>query len=153
MSLADEMQLNEYAAVQHRMNMEPMLANGGLGLGPSLMMPMDMVPDGTMTMDPQMGGGDHFATLSQTTAMGPGGMPGDYGGMSGGSILTEFTKRRNWSQRILEELQDFLHILTPEGKIVYASTSCQALTGFGPTDLMNKLITDYIHPDDAALWV
>src|ERR1700722_15781756 len=33
-----------------------------------------------------------------------------------GSTLAEFTRRRNWSQRIVEELEDFLHILTPDGR-------------------------------------
>lgn len=151
MSLADEMQMNQYA-IAHRMSMDSMIANGGLALGPQLMIPMDMVGDGPMHMDPQMGG-DHFAALAQGAPMAAGGIPGDYGTMSSGSILTEFTKRRNWSQRILEELQDFLHILTPTGKIVYASPSCQTLTGFDPSDLINKVITEYIHQDDSALWV
>ena len=46
------------------------------------------------------------------------------------STLTEFTKRRNWSQRIIEELKDFLHILTPDGRILYVSPSCKAMTGY-----------------------
>src|SRR5450432_3994389 len=47
---------------------------------------------------------------------GAGPLPTDFGAqstLSGGSTLTEFTKRRNWPQRVVEELKDFLHILTP----------------------------------------
>lgn len=44
------------------------------------------------------------------------------------STLTDFTKRRNWSQRVIEELKDFLHILTPDGRILYVSPSCKSIT-------------------------
>jgi PAS domain S-box-containing protein len=80
-------------------------------------------------------------------------MMNEYGNIGGGSTLTEFTKRRNWSQRILEELQDFLHILTPTGKVVYASQSSKMLTGFGVEELIGKFITDFIHEDDSTLFV
>lgn len=89
-----------------------------------------------------------MATASPLTAM-----PEQYPALGGGSTLTEFTKRRNWSQRILEELQDFLHVLSPAGKIVYASPSSRALTGYSPDELMNKFITNFIHDDDSAQYV
>ncbi|KAK7178000.1 cutinase palindrome-binding protein [Paraphaeosphaeria sporulosa] len=70
-----------------------------------------------------------------------------------GSALTEFTKRRNWSQRVLQELRDFLHILTPHGCILYASASCKALTGWEPQQLLGRLIGDFIHPDHSGIFV
>lgn len=73
------------------------------------------------------------------------------GGSSSSSALTEFTKRRNWSQRIIEELQDFLHILTPNGKIRYASPTCKSMTGYSPDELVGRMITDFIHADDSHL--
>lgn len=139
-----------------------MVANGNLQAlmehNPMMMaMGMGGVENG-MSLDPQLCSGDQYGAMVATAPMS--GMPGEYPSMSGGgsggstgSILTEFTKRRNWSQRILEELQDFLHILTPTGKIVYASESCKALTGFAVEDLLGKFIMDYLHEDDSGLYV
>ncbi|EHK96262.1 putative Cutinase gene palindrome-binding protein [Glarea lozoyensis 74030] len=70
-----------------------------------------------------------------------------------GSTLTEFTKRRNWSQKVVEELKDFLHILTPDGRILYLSPSVKALTGYDPDDLVGKFIVDFIHQDDSGIFV
>jgi PAS domain S-box-containing protein len=69
------------------------------------------------------------------------------------STLTEFTKRRNWSQRIIEELKDFLHILTPDGRILYVSPSCKAITGYEPHSLVGKFIGEYVHPDDSGIFM
>jgi PAS domain S-box-containing protein len=73
--------------------------------------------------------------------------------VSGGSTLTEFTKRRNWSQRVVEELKDFLHILTPDGRIIYLSPSGEPLTGYSREELVGKFIVDFIHPDDSGIFV
>lgn len=69
------------------------------------------------------------------------------------STLTEFTKRRNWSQRIIEELKDFLHILTPDGRILYVSPSCKTITGYEPHTLIGKFIGEYVHPDDSGIFM
>lgn len=69
------------------------------------------------------------------------------------STLTEFTKRRNWSQRIIEELKDFLHILTPDGRILYVSPSCKHITGHDPHTLIGKFIGEYVHPDDSGIFM
>lgn len=75
------------------------------------------------------------------------------GSGNSGSTLTDFTKRRNWSQRVLEELRDFLHILTPEGRILYCSPSTRELTGWEPVELVGKFINDFIHPDDSGIFI
>jgi len=95
-------------------------------------------------------------TAMATTGAGAGPLPTGFGAPSlnpSGSTLTEFTKRRNWSQRVLEELRDLLHILTPDGRILYVSTSCRALTGWEPEHLVGRFINDFIHPDDIGLFV
>lgn len=69
------------------------------------------------------------------------------------STLTEFTKRRNWSQRIIEELKDFLHILTPDGRILYASPSGKGITGHDPQTLIGKFIGEFVHPDDSGIFM
>jgi PAS domain S-box-containing protein len=109
---------------------------------------------------PPVGANDAFALTTQdATAMGgpgAGPLPTDYQpqvGASTGSTLTEFTKRRNWTQRVLEEMRDFLHILTPDGRILYASPSCKALTGWEPSQLVHRYVNEFIHPEDSAIFV
>ncbi len=102
------------------------------------------------------GSNESMANGSQMTGAGAGPLPTGYGaqsGFSGGSTLTEFTKRRNWSQRVLEELKDFLHILTPDGRILYVSPSSRSLTGYISDELIGKFLVDYIHPDDSAIFL
>jgi PAS domain S-box-containing protein len=87
---------------------------------------------------------------------GAGPLPTGFGtqtNVNGGSTLTDFTKRRNWSQRVLEELKDFLHILTPDGRILYVSPSGKHLTGYNQEELNGKFIVDFIHPDDSGIFV
>ncbi|KAL8778553.1 MAG: hypothetical protein Q9203_001902 [Teloschistes exilis] len=99
---------------------------------------------------------DVGTAANPVTGAGAGPLPtgfGSQGAGSGGSTLTDFTKRRNWSQRVLEELKDFLHILTPVGKILYVSPSVKQLTGYNAEDLNGKPIVDFIHPDDSAIFV
>ncbi|KAF2454606.1 hypothetical protein BDY21DRAFT_290777 [Lineolata rhizophorae] len=88
--------------------------------------------------------------------VGAGPLPTGFGmptSSSTGSTLTEFTKRRNWSQRVLEELRDFLHILSPDGRILYVSPSCKALTGWEEGELLGKFVAKYVHADDTAIFV
>jgi PAS domain S-box-containing protein len=89
------------------------------------------------------------------TGAGAGPLPTSYGmpAQASNSTLTEFTKRRNWSQRIIEELKDFLHILTPDGRILYASPSCKAITGYDQQALMGKFISEFVHPDDSGIFM
>lgn len=95
---------------------------------------------------------------NQNTSSGPGAGPlptgfGTHTQANGGSTLTEFTKRRNWSQRVLEEIKDFLYILTPDGRLLYVSPSSKTLTGYDQEAMVGKFINEFIHPDDNAAYV
>ncbi|KAK0657695.1 hypothetical protein B0T16DRAFT_402338 [Cercophora newfieldiana] len=68
------------------------------------------------------------------------------------STLTEFTKRRNWPARVVEELGDLLHILDANGKIKHVSLSVEKLLGYTTTDILNKFLQDYLHPDDVGVF-
>jgi PAS domain S-box-containing protein len=86
----------------------------------------------------------------------PGSPPPGFGTQSTlpvGSTYMLATKKRNWSQRIIEELQDFLHILTPDGRITYVSPSGKHLTGYAQEELLGKFIIDFIHPDDSGVFM
>jgi PAS domain S-box-containing protein len=89
------------------------------------------------------------------TAPGAGPLPTSFGmpAPQNSSTLTEFTKRRNWSQRIIEELKDFLHILTPDGRILWVSPSCKAITGYDNHMVIGKFIAEFVHPDDSGIFM
>lgn len=88
------------------------------------------------------------------SGVGAGPLPTGFGLQPGmGSTLTEFTKRRNWSQRVIEEIKDLLYILTPDSRFLYLSPSCKNLTGYESQELKGKFIHDYIHPDDSSLFL
>ena len=105
----------------------------------------------------ERGQGESIAAMNAPmSGAGAGPLPTGFGAqptIGGGSTLTEFTKRRNWSQRVVEELKDFLHILTPDGRIVYVSLSGKPLTGYSSEELVGKFIIDFIHPDDSGVFV
>ncbi|KAI0400174.1 hypothetical protein F4802DRAFT_610301 [Xylaria palmicola] len=65
-----------------------------------------------------------------------------------GSALTEFTKRRNWPAKVVEELKDVLYILDANGRIKYASPSISVLTGYEAEEIFDFLFKDIVHPDD-----
>ncbi|PWN49395.1 hypothetical protein IE53DRAFT_147419 [Violaceomyces palustris] len=67
---------------------------------------------------------------------------------SGSSAASDFTKRKGWTGRVVEELLDFVHVLDTNMKILYASSSVQSLTGWTADELRGKNITDFIHPND-----
>jgi PAS domain S-box-containing protein len=99
-------------------------------------------------------GAGTFDTPMSGAGAGP--LPMDFGAQStlgGGNTVTDFTKRRNWPQRVVEELKDFLHILTPDGRILYLSPSGKGLTGYPVEELVGKFIIDFIHPDDSGIFM
>ncbi|GAA6019604.1 hypothetical protein JCM11491_002820 [Sporobolomyces phaffii] len=65
------------------------------------------------------------------------------------STTSLFSTRKNWSEHIIQEMQDFMHVLSPQGEFVYATPSIQQLAQWTPEDLFGRSIFDFIHPDDA----
>ncbi|KAJ4298946.1 white collar 2 type of transcription factor [Kalmusia sp. IMI 367209] len=72
--------------------------------------------------------------------------------MVDGNGASNFTKRPNWSQFILEGLRDFLHVMNSDGKILYASPSCKAIAGYERAELVGRFITEFIHPNDRSIF-
>ncbi|KAI3319626.1 hypothetical protein HD806DRAFT_525297 [Xylariaceae sp. AK1471] len=71
----------------------------------------------------------------------------------GGSALTEFTKRRNWPAKVVEELKDLLHILDANHRIKYVSPSISSLTGYEGEEIVDTFLKDLIHPDDVGTFM
>ena len=66
-------------------------------------------------------------------------------------VMTNCSK--NWSERILQDITGLLHVLSPNGKILYCSPSCIELTGFHPEELVGRSLTDFVHVDDLDLFI
>jgi len=65
----------------------------------------------------------------------------------------EFTKRKNWSHNIINELQDIYQVISPAGKILYTSPSCLEIVGYSSEELLGRNITEFIHVDDIDLYI
>ena len=64
----------------------------------------------------------------------------------GSSTTSEFTKRKNWSQRIIEELQDILIVLSPlNSKILFVSQSISLFTNYKQDELINLNFLDLFY--------
>ncbi|CAN8101249.1 unnamed protein product [Discula destructiva] len=73
--------------------------------------------------------------------------------LTGGSTLTEFTKRRNWPAKCIEELKDLMIILDSHMRVKYVAPSVNDLTGFSAEELHEKVIRDLLHPDDQSVFL
>lgn len=69
------------------------------------------------------------------------------------SAVTDFTRRRNWTQRILAEMQDILIVLSPDGKVLHCSPAIEPITKYEPKDLDGKLLSEFIHNDDRTFFI
>ncbi|GAA6029358.1 hypothetical protein JCM8097_003636 [Rhodosporidiobolus ruineniae] len=96
------------------------------------------------------GGVDAAPAVGRGAAAGPYERPvGATHNVKASSTTSLFTTRRNWSQHILEELQDFMHVVSPVGNFIFASNSIRDLAGYDPNELFGRSLFDYIHPDDS----
>jgi PAS domain S-box-containing protein len=107
---------------------------------------------------PGMGGDGGFSLLGDESGLpgagpAPAGMLNGQGGLQGSNTLTEFTKRRNWPAKVVEELKDLLQILDANGRIRYVSPSITALTGYAPDEVLDRFLREFIHPDDVGVFV
>jgi PAS domain S-box-containing protein len=64
----------------------------------------------------------------------------------------EFTRRKNWSQNVLEELRDVIHVLSSDLNVLYCSPASREFLGYQPAELMGHSFTEYIHVDDVDIF-
>ncbi len=67
--------------------------------------------------------------------------------------IAEASSRRSESKfrALIENTQDLISILTPDGISLYQSPSVEYLTGFPPEELIGRnIFEEFIHPDDRA---
>ncbi|KAI1827139.1 hypothetical protein F4861DRAFT_529411 [Xylaria intraflava] len=70
-------------------------------------------------------------------------------GPSSGS-LTEFTKRKNWPAKVVEELKDIFYILDADSRIKYVSPIITSLTGYTGDEIVGTFLRKILHPDDVG---
>ncbi|KAI9480378.1 MAG: hypothetical protein EXX96DRAFT_562379 [Benjaminiella poitrasii] len=61
---------------------------------------------------------------------------------------SEFTRRKNWSQTVIEELHDVFHVLSSNLTILYCSPALRECLGYQPSELTGRDMTDFLHLDD-----
>lgn len=69
------------------------------------------------------------------------------------NLLTEYTKRRDWTAKTAEDLADLQQILDQDGRVKYASPSVKSLTGYAPDEMMGVMLQDLIHSDDVGVYL
>jgi len=52
---------------------------------------------------------------------------------------------------LVENINDALYVLDPEGRILYVSPAIEAITGHEPSELIGSRIADYLHPEDVPV--
>ncbi|KAK3393808.1 cutinase gene palindrome-binding protein [Podospora didyma] len=91
--------------------------------------------------------------ISKVGASGAAAASGGSNPINPGNPLTEFTKRRGWTMRVVEELQDLLQILDTNGRIKHVSASVKRLLGYDPPDVIDSFLKDLIHLDDQGVFI
>ena len=62
--------------------------------------------------------------------------------------MTEQRRQQRRTERFVEESDDVVAILDPDGTITYASGSAERVLGYGVDDLVDTNLFDRLHPDD-----
>ncbi|KAK1547472.1 GATA zinc finger [Colletotrichum paranaense] len=115
------------------------------------------MPDGLPDDTPSMN--NNYSNNGDDTSSVVGGGPMPSSGFNSqalqqaGSTLTEFTKRRNWPAKVVEELKDFLQILDANGRIRFVSPSILNLTGYTADEILDTFLKELVHPDDQGVYV
>lgn len=65
-----------------------------------------------------------------------------YGGSIASAAATDFTKRKGWPLRVVNELMDFVHVLDPQGRVLFASPGVADLTGWHAEELRGQKLVD-----------
>lgn len=105
--------------------------------------------DGASSADIQMRDDDDGSSLQEQEPQ-----PDDLGVQkSATSAVTDFTRRRNWTQRILAEMQDVLIVLSPDGKVLYCSPAIKSIINYESKDLDGRFLSEFMHDDDRTTFI
>lgn len=69
-------------------------------------------------------------------------IPGAGEAASSAATAMDFTKRKGWPLRVMDELVGFIHVLDLDGRILYTSPNVTELTRWRPGDLKGQRLID-----------
>ncbi|TQR21921.1 hypothetical protein C9J85_18925 [Haloferax sp. wsp5] len=61
--------------------------------------------------------------------------------------MTDERRQRRRTERFVEESEDVVTVVDPDGTVTYASGSAKGVFGYEPDSLAGENIFDYLHPD------
>jgi PAS domain S-box-containing protein len=61
--------------------------------------------------------------------------------------MTDWRRQQRRTERFVEESDDVVTIVDPDGTVTYASGSATRVLGYEPADLLGENLFDYLHPD------
>jgi PAS domain S-box-containing protein len=64
------------------------------------------------------------------------------------SVITHFTSSNVAYSRLLNEIDDFVHVISDTGNVLYTSPSVKKLLNYETTELLDTSVLDIVHPDD-----
>ncbi|KAI8811674.1 hypothetical protein BJ742DRAFT_796882 [Cladochytrium replicatum] len=67
------------------------------------------------------------------------------------SVISHFTANKEGYRRLIHELDDFLHVVSPSGIIQYTAPSVLKYLGYRPEELSGKHVSDLLHRDDQKI--
>ena len=67
--------------------------------------------------------------------------------------LTEFTRRKNWPAKLVEEMRDVLLIIDSNQRIKFASPSVAPILGYSPKGAVGLSLDKLVHRDDQAVFL
>ncbi|ODM22733.1 hypothetical protein SI65_00322 [Aspergillus cristatus] len=74
-------------------------------------------------------------------------LPGDFEAQT-----VQQSGARSWPQCAIAEMKDMFLLLSADGRITYASPSCQSITGYTTKQLEGKPLSYFTHQDDRAIF-
>ncbi|KAJ3145598.1 blue light receptor [Geranomyces variabilis] len=64
------------------------------------------------------------------------------------SVISHFTASEDGYKRLLNELDDFLHVVSPAGNICFCSPSVERSLGYSPNELIGHHVGEIVHRKD-----
>ncbi|KAJ3184171.1 blue light receptor [Geranomyces variabilis] len=64
------------------------------------------------------------------------------------SVISHFTASEDGYKRLLNELDDFLHVVSPAGNICFCSPSVERSLGYSPNELVGHHVGEIVHRKD-----
>ncbi|KAB8079187.1 hypothetical protein BDV29DRAFT_152049 [Aspergillus leporis] len=79
-------------------------------------------------------------------------LPPPFARKAGAQNASDTADEQGWPQRVLSEMKDMVLLLSSDGRVLYASPSCESITGYDPIQLQQNELARFIHSDDKSMF-